>query len=76
MAQEDIAHGQLVERFRFEAKRPGSDAWEPLAAATTIGHKRILRLNAPVEIAALRLVVEESRAEPRILSIGAHRSAR
>ena len=76
VAQEDIAHGQLVERFRFEAKRPGSDAWEPLAAATTIGHKRILRLNAPVEIAALRLVVEESRAEPRILSIGAHRSAR
>ncbi len=76
VAQEDIAQGQLVERFRFEARRPGSDAWETLAGATTIGHKRILRLKEPVEIAALRLVVEESRAEPRILSVGAHLSAR
>lgn len=74
VAQEDITQGQRVERFRFEAQRPGSDAWEPIAAATTIGHKRILRLKAPIEAVALRLVVEESRAEPRILSIGAHLS--
>lgn len=72
VAQEDITQGQRVERFRFEVKRPGADAWEPIAGATTIGHKRILRLEAPIEATALRLVVEESRAEPRILSIGAH----
>lgn len=73
MAQEDITQGQRVERFRFEIKRPGIAGWHPIAAATTIGHKRILRLREPVVATALRLVVEESRAKPKLLAIGAYR---
>ena len=72
VAQEDITQGQVVEHFHFEVKRPGSDKWETLAGATTIGHKRILRLKEPLDIIALRLVIDETRATPNILSIGAH----
>lgn len=76
VAQEDIAQGQLVERFRFEARLPGKEGWHLLAAATTIGHKRILRLPEPTEIVALRLIVEDSRAPAHILSVGAHLSGK
>lgn len=75
VAQEDDAHGQVVERFRFEVRRPGQSEWETVARATTIGHKRILRLKAPVTFEALRLVIEESRATPRLRALGAHLSA-
>ena len=72
--QEDISQGQLVERFHVEALLPGKNAWETIASSTTIGHKRILRLPAPVVAKALRLVVDESRGEPHILSISAGRA--
>ncbi len=74
VVQEDIAQGQRVERFRVEAQRPGDTAWHTVASATTIGHKRILRLREPITAAALRVIVEESRAEPRLLTFGAYRA--
>lgn len=74
VVQEDIAKGQRVERFRIEIRRPGKDTWESIAAATTIGHKRILRLSSPVTFSALRLVIEESRATPHILMLGAYKA--
>lgn len=72
VAQENIAHGQLVEKFHFEAILEGKSDWETIAGATTIGHKRILRLPKPIHIKALRLVIDEARAEPHILKISAH----
>lgn len=74
VVQEDIAKGQRVERFRIEIRRPEKDTWESIAAATTIGHKRILRLSSPVTFSALRLVIEESRATPHILMLGAYKA--
>lgn len=73
MAREDITRGQRVERFRFEAKVPGKEGWQTIASATTIGHKRLIRLPKPVTATAVRLVVEETRAEPCILAIGAYK---
>lgn len=72
VAQEDITQGQVVERFHFEAKLPGQFGWQRIAGATTIGHKRILRLKEPIEATAVRLVIDETRARPHILSIGAY----
>ena len=72
VAQEDIAHGQVVERFHIDIRRPGADAWETVASATTIGHKRILRLKTPMEATALRIVIDEARATPRLLPLAAH----
>lgn len=74
MAQEDIAQGQRVERFRFEAQSPDWEGWKTIASATTIGYKRLLRLKEPVTATAVRLVIEETRATPHILSIGAYKS--
>ena len=73
MAREDITRGQRVERFRFEAKIPGAEGWQPIASATTIGHKRLIRLEKPITATAVRLVIEETRAEPHILAIGAYK---
>ena len=44
---------------------------KPLKIAV-IGHKRILRLKAPVEATALRIVIDEARATPRLLPLAAH----
>lgn len=73
MAREDITRGQRVERFRFEAKVPGKEGWQTIASATTIGSKRLLRLKEPLTATAVRLVIDETRAEPHILSIGAYK---
>lgn len=54
---EDLAHGQMVRRFRVEA-RVGNQ-WKEVARGTTIGHKRILIFD-PIETPALQLVVEAS----------------
>ncbi|GIU73029.1 MAG: alpha-L-fucosidase [Bryobacteraceae bacterium] len=55
--QEDLAHGQMVRRFRVEAQSGGQ--WREVARGTTIGHKRIL-IFGPLEAAALRVVIEAS----------------
>lgn len=54
---EDLTHGQMVRRFRVEA-RVGT-AWKEVARGTTIGNKRILIFD-PMEPSALRVVVEAS----------------
>ncbi len=75
VVQENIAFGQLVERFRVEIQEPGSEAWKTIATATTIGHKRIIRLPKSETAGALRVVIEETRGEPHILKVGAYRMA-
>ena len=55
--QEDLAHGQMVRRFRVEAQTGGQ--WREVARGTTIGHKRILIFD-PLEAAALRVMIEAS----------------
>ncbi|MGC8882826.1 MAG: alpha-L-fucosidase [Bryobacteraceae bacterium] len=55
--QEDLAHGQMVRRFRVEAQTGGQ--WREVARGTTIGHKRIL-IFEPLEAAALRVRIEAS----------------
>lgn len=72
--QEDIAQGQLIERFRVEARIAGQ--WKEIARSTTVGHKRILRLKDPVTADGVRIVVESTRATPHLLTFGAHRDAR
>ena len=74
MVQEDITKGQLVERFHVEAILHGKQEWETIATSTTIGHKRIIRLPQPVTAKAVRIVIDEARAEPNILSFSVHRA--
>ena len=66
---EDIAHGERVRSYKIEAHTGASD-WTTLAEAQSIGHKRIHRF-APVEVAAVRLTVVQSTAEPIVRSLAA-----
>ena len=57
--QEYIRLGQRVKAFNVEARTNGE--WKPLVAATTIGYKRILRVN-PVHADKVRINVTASKA--------------
>ncbi len=62
-------HGERIERHALDAWIDGE--WREVAAATNVGHKRILRFPA-VTTDKLRLRVLESRAEPGIAEVSAH----
>lgn len=64
--QEYIQLGQRVKQFSVEAWRDGS--WQAIASATTIGYKRILKVE-PVKTERLRIVIAESKACPVISNI-------
>jgi alpha-L-fucosidase len=58
---EDIAHGERVREYLVEGLVGG--AWQKLCDGISIGHKRIQQF-APIEVAAVRLRVTKSVAEP------------
>lgn len=64
--QEYIPLGQRVAKFDLEYLAGGD--WLALASATTIGYKRIIRVD-PVEASAIRVSIRESQACPLIESI-------
>ena len=51
---EGQAGGQLVRNFTLEGRLGAGAAWAPLAAGQSIGHKRIVVLNATVVLTAVR----------------------
>lgn len=65
--QENIANGQLVEKFRVEYEENGR--WQPLTESTTIGYKRILSY-PPVSAMAIRVIFDRFRAAPEIGEVG------
>lgn len=67
MLQEQITQGQRVERFVLEA-RDGDD-WKEIAAATTIGYKRLLRF-PEVTARHVRLRITQSRDCPTLKRFG------
>ncbi|MFH8405010.1 alpha-L-fucosidase [Streptomyces sp. NPDC018019] len=69
---EDLRHGQRVERFAVEARTGGT--WRRIAAGTTVGHRRVLALPAPVTADAVRVRVLAARAAPRLKPVTAHLS--
>ena len=72
MLCEHIESGQRIEKFAVEVLT--SDGWQEAAQGTTIGHKRLLKIE-PVKARALRLRVDECRATAFIDCAGAFLSA-
>lgn len=66
LVQEYIKLGQRVKSFAVEIEKDGT--WQEVAQGTTIGYKRILRIN-PVEAQKIRLVIKESKACPLISNV-------
>jgi alpha-L-fucosidase len=61
---EDIRFGQRVDGFAVDLWNAGK--WEQLASATSIGPRRILRLDSPATSTRVRLRVTEASASPAI----------
>jgi len=68
--QEPVQLGQRVAAYRIEAHRDG--AWGEIARGTTIGHKKLDRLGAPITTDRIRMVIEDALALPLIAEIGLH----
>jgi len=66
LIQEYIKLGQRVKNFSVEVEKEGK--WQEVALGTTIGYKRILRIN-PVEGKKLRIVIKDSKACPVISNV-------
>ena len=64
--EEAIAHGQVVERYRVEARTGG--AWREIARGTTIGHRKLDRVE-PISVDRIRLTIEKALDTPRISRI-------
>lgn len=67
--QEDIRQGQRVEKFRIDYLEKGE--WKLLTEGTTIGYKRLLRFEKR-STKGLRLIIEKTRAVPKIAELGAY----
>jgi alpha-L-fucosidase len=66
LIQEYIRLGQRVKSFSVEVEKDGK--WLEVAKGTTVGYKRILRIN-PVESQKLRLLISDSKACPAISNL-------
>lgn len=70
--QEDIRFGQRVESFEVLCKEDGK--WLQVYVGTTVGYKRICRLEKGYEARYLRFRMIEARLEPLISFIGLYHS--
>jgi alpha-L-fucosidase len=64
--QEYIKLGQRVKRFTIEVWK--DDAWKEIAAGTTIGYKRILKVE-PTETTKVRVSILDARVCPLIATV-------
>jgi alpha-L-fucosidase len=64
--QEYIKLGQRVKSFNVEVWK--DNAWQKVAEATTIGYKRILKLD-PVETDKVRVTITGAKACPVISAV-------
>jgi alpha-L-fucosidase len=66
--QENLDVGMRVQSFAVD--QWNGTAWTQIAADTTVGHKKLVRLAAPVTAGRVRLRVTSTRAAPAIASLG------
>lgn len=64
--EEDIRYGERVRKYRIECLVDNN--WKLLCEGSCIGHKRIERLQAPVEVTSVRLTIDDSLDVPVIKS--------
>lgn len=68
--QEYIPLGQRVKSFSVDILQDGQ--WAPAFSETTIGYKRILKLDKPVKGEAIRINIEDAKACPVISNVGVY----
>jgi alpha-L-fucosidase len=66
--EEPLALGQRVRAFAVEARTGADEPWRELARGTTVGARRIL-VFPPIEVAALRVRIDDARAAPGLATV-------
>src|SRR5690606_27110585 len=66
--QEPIAMGQRVAGYRVDVQRNG--AWETVIRGTTIGYKKLDRLEEPISTDRVRIVIEDALSLPLLAETG------
>ena len=69
LISEDISKGQRVESFTVEVLKDGE--WELIAEGTTIGYRRLLRLEK-TQAEQIRVTITSTRATANISAIGVY----
>ena len=67
--QEYIPLGQRISAFSVEVWRDSQ--WQSVAEATTVGYKRILKID-PVETSKIRVNIQEAKACPTLATVGVY----
>lgn len=67
--REDISQGERVRAYELQGKLTSGE-WITLSVGSNIGHKHI-DIFRPVELTQLRLVVKDSKGQPRIAELSA-----
>jgi alpha-L-fucosidase len=67
--QEFIRLGQRIQSFTVEADQQGN--WKPIAEGTTVGYKRILKIN-PVQTGKVRVNITASKACPVLADVAVY----
>ena len=67
--REAIQFGQRIDAFEIERWQP--EGWEPVAKATSIGPRRLIRLDAPMMAQRLRLRITQASASPALTRVRA-----
>jgi alpha-L-fucosidase len=62
--REAIRFGQRIDAVTVERWQP--DGWQKVASATSIGARRLIRLDAPVIAQRLRLRIDQASASPAV----------
>ncbi|WP_345270672.1 alpha-L-fucosidase [Nibrella viscosa] len=71
--QEPVRLGQRIAAFRVEAEQNGT--WQEVAKGTTIGYKRLLRLDSPVTAQRIRIVIEQANNTVALSEIGLYQAS-
>lgn len=72
--QEAVDHrSQRIESFAVDVKH--GTQWKQVEEQTTIGHKRLLRLDSPETTDEVRIRITGSRAEPTLAEVGLFKQA-
>jgi alpha-L-fucosidase len=71
--REDIRLGQRVDAFAIDAWQDG--AWSPIAEGSSIGPRRVIRLNGPLSTTRVRLRITQAAAIPVLAEFGLYRLA-
>ncbi len=72
MLQEPIRLGQRIAKFAVDAEIDG--VWKEIASATTIGYKRLLRIE-PITASKIRLNILEANNTPAISNMGLYKAS-